>query len=365
MAQERCCQISCSSSRSVTIFTTCRVLLLLFFSAVASCSDARHTSQEGMFEDLPVRCIPHIQGDAFRTGEAVTLLEPRPRALNDHCFFQDAHGHYHVLGIDADHPFQFHLGLAHGVGSRLDTAMERLPNILASIQPVCTTWAPAAVVFEDMVRIFYTDSQECAPGRLDLFAMRSATVSLLDDLSEPSAWHDQGVLFSEYGFARDPHVIWDPERRQWVMYFCRKIEPTRLGGATAVSYKLSKDLLNWSEETYDVISDVPDTQLVSGAAESPQVVFYRGYWYLFFTHPILFEDYWTTLVYRSSTPYDFGWFDDYICRLYTHAPEVVYVDGAWYITTAGDATGGLLYGFDPHYRPPGIQIASLSWILEE
>jgi hypothetical protein len=233
------------------------------------------------------------------------------------------------------------------------------------VSGACTTWAPCAVIVGTAVRIFYTDSHECELGLLDRYALRTATVSLRGDLSEPSAWHDEGVLFWERGFARDPDVIWEPEQNQWVMYFNRKIEYTRVGGMTGVSYKVSRDLVHWSDETWDVISDIPDTQLISGAAESPQVVSYRGYWYLFFTHPIFFEDYNATFVFRSTTPYDFGTFQEPITQLYTHAPEVFSVRGQWYITHTGDLTGGLLYGYDPDYRPPGVQIARLRWVPAE
>jgi hypothetical protein len=38
------------------------------------------------------------------------------------------------------------------------------------------------------------------------------------------------------------------------------------------------------------------------------------------------------------------------------------MQGQWYITHAGDPIGGLLYGSDHDYRPPGIQIAPLRWV---
>ena len=53
------------------------------------------------------------------------------------------------------------------------------------------------------------------------------------------------------------------------------------------------------------------------------MVFYRGYWYLFFTHPMFCQDYYATFVFRSTTPYDFGTFEEPITQVYTHAPEVL------------------------------------------
>ena len=332
-----------------------------FFWVFCSCgnSEPEDTVQEGAGEK-PVRCVPEIEQDAFRTGQAVTLLEPDPHSLNDHCIFQDSGGLFHLLAIDGGAPWQFHNSLAHGVGEDLKTPMVRHPDVLHAVLPECTIWAPFGVPHQGKVYLFYTDAHYCESGPLDLFAMNLATASLAD----PFHWEKQGTLFWERGYSRDPHVIWEAGAGQWVMYFNRKIEYRILCGRTAVSYKVSRDLVDWSEETWDAISDVPDTQIYPGAAESPQVVFYRGSWYLFFTHPVFFEDYNATFVFRSEEPYDFGSFYEPVAKLYTHAPEVFSVSGQWYITHAGDIIGGLLYG-DPGYSPPGVQIARLRWASVE
>ena len=345
---------------------TPRRLFFLLFAAVlifglCSCSGSDLPDAiQGREEERPVKCVPEIEQDAFRTGQALTLLEPDPHALNDHCIFQDSAGRFHLLAIDGGAPWQFHNSLAHGVGETLDTPMVRNPDLLPSIYPECTIWAPFGTIHNGKIYLYYTDAHYCESGPLDIFSMNLATASV----TNPFLWEKQGVLFWERGYARDPHVIWEPGAGQWVMFFNRKIEYTKLCGLTAVSYKVSPDLIHWSAETRDVISDIPDTQIYSGAAESPQVVFYRGYWYLFFTHPVFFQDYNATFVFRSETPYDFGTFHEPVAKLHVHAPEVFSVDGGWYITHAGDIIGGVLYG-DPDYRPPGVQIARLRWVSVE
>ncbi len=310
--------------------------------------------------ERPLKCVPEIEQDAFRTGKAITLLEPQPHSLNDHCIFRDRQGLFHLLAIDGGAPWQFHNALAHGVGTTLDAPMTRHPDVLEAVMPECTIWAPYGVIQGDAIYLYYTDAHYCETGPLDRYAMNLAVASWWD----PFQWEKRGVLFWEEGFARDPQIVRDPDQGQWIMYFNRKVEADRLFGMTAVSYKVSPDLLQWSEQTRDVMADIPDTQILPGAAESPHVVRYKGYWYLFFTHPIFFQDYNATFVFRSSSPYDFGSFQEPVARLYTHAPEVFRVNDQWYITHAGDVIGGLLYG-DPDYQPPGVQIARLRWVEEE
>ena len=128
---------------------------------------------------------------------------------------------------------------------------------------------------------------------------------------------------------------------------------------TAVSYKTSTDLLHWSQETKDAMSDVPDTQVVSGAAESPQVIEVAGCYYLFFTHPTLAHSYAETPVYRSRDPTDFGSFKDRITTLWTHAPEIIKIGKGWYITHAGDPESAM---GPPGFRIPGVEVAPLDWV---
>lgn len=232
----------------------CAALFLACASGVFGCGDGAtgRTALQDLPGEAPVRCVPEIDGDAFRKGTAVTLLKPEPRSLNDHCIFRDLQGRFHLLAIDGGAPWEFHNSLAHGVGDRLDAPMVRLADVLPAASPECTIWAPFGVIREGRVRLFYTDAHYCEPGPVDRFAMNLATA----DARAPSEWVKEGVLFWERGFVRDPHVIWEPGERQWVMYFNRKIEPYLLCGPTAVSFKVSQDLVHGSEQTWDVIGGI-------------------------------------------------------------------------------------------------------------
>jgi len=87
-----------------------------------------------------------------------------------------------------------------------------------------------------------------------------------------------------------------------------------------------------------------------GATESPFVVKYAGFYYLFVTYTDSRPDnYHNTLVFRSSDPLDFGVYNGdnqaevVVARLHAHAPEVVYDDvtASWYITTCGWRNHGI------------------------
>ncbi len=302
------------------------------------------------------RYIPVIRDDAFRKDTAVKLLAPEEGPFNDHCIVQDSDGLWHLFAIaDVQSPVSMINSLAHATAHSFPTPMTRHQNVMYSDPPAtCAVWAPHVIFHPGKAHMFYTDTQACEDAQNHRYATRLATADP-DDLFE---WTDEGIVFEESGYARDPFVFHDERSDRWIIYFNRRIEPGVENGMTAVSYKTSSDLVQWSEETYDAISDVPDTQLVSGAAESPQVVYYAGFYYLFFTHPTIFEDHTETPVFRSKEPTDFGSFENRITTLWVHAPEVIEIQGDWYITHAGDPEN--TFG-PPDFPAPGVLAAHLDW----
>ena len=304
--------------------------------------------------------LPQIRDDAFRTEQAVLLLPPSEGPFNDHCLVRDSASIWHLFAIaDVEGVMSMNNSLAHASAETFPAPMTRHDNVLRANPPtICAVWAPHIIVQDDVAHMFYTDTQSCEDLLNHTYAMRLATASPSDLFD----WTDQGVLFEESGYARDPFVFFDEVSERWIMYFNRKIEPGVSGGMTAVSYKTSTDLVHWSDETGDAISDVPDTQEIPGAAESPQVVFFAGYYYLFFTHPTIFEDHTETPVYRSDDPTDFGAFEDRITTLWVHAPEVIRIGDDWYITHAGDPENTSGPG---DFAAPGVQAAPLDWMMVE
>ena len=114
-----------------------------------------------------------------------------------------------------------------------------------------------------------------------------------------------------------------------------------------VILKTSPDLLEWSKTKIVSRGGVAGDGPVS--AESPFVVELDGYYYLFRASSITFKTY----VYRSEDPTDFGINDDskLIATFPWKAPELMQVDGQWYISDLADFQG--------------IKMAKMSWERDE
>ena len=115
--------------------------------------------------------------------------------------------------------------------------------------------------------------------------------------------------------------------------------------------RTSKDLVHWSERI--VVSRAGSvTGPGWGTHECPHVVYVEGHYYLFRTQAYGKNN--ITTVYRSKDPLNFGIDTDqgyYVNRLPVAAPEMVFYKGQWYIAA-------LKPGLD------GIRMAKLKWIEE-
>lgn len=102
-----------------------------------------------------------------------------------------------------------------------------------------------------------------------------------------------------------------------------------------VIVRTSKDLLNWSD--YTIVSEGGRAGNGAVSAESPFVLKYEGYYYLFRSS----SSTGTVFVYRSDNPYNFGVNNDdkLIAELPVWAPELIYEDGQWYISDIADFQG--------------------------
>jgi len=108
----------------------------------------------------------------------------------------------------------------------------------------------------------------------------------------------------------------------------------------------SKDLENWDGNYVVSKGGKPGDGHVD--SESPFVVFLDGYFYLFRSSSITF----LTYVYRSEDPLDFGIATDakLIAEFDIKAPELLLVDGQWFISD--------LYDFQ------GLHLTKMEWVEE-
>lgn len=308
---------------------------------------------------------PEVEGDAFLHGTATQILPPRGHGLNDHCFVQDAAGLWHWFG-----------GVWHAVGPRPDAPMTFVEDLVFPPDAHHTAvWAQCAVVQQDTLYMFYADpvadlrdwrafAAYVAAGRPFRMWLATAPVDDMGRLERVS------LLFEEGGAARDPFVFWHHGLRQWVMLYARRIDPERgLHGEGGIAYRISPDLLSWSEPQGYVVRGFEDRGLPDvvaaqvGTAESPHLAEHAGRYYLFVTH-VGWKAYHRTKVWASDDPLVFGAANEPLTVIHAHAPEVLFVDGRWLISNCGMHQQE--FGEErPTARVPGVEVVPLRWVPAE
>jgi len=147
---------------------------------------------------------------------------------------------------------------------------------------------------------------------------------------------------------RDPCVI-KLEDGTYLQYFTGESdEPDKYG--EVINLSVSKDMVNWKmiEPCYSMrVSEVD-----FGIFESPFVYKKDGLYYLFicFAH----QRYYQTFVVVSDNPYQFRQ-EDIITTLFTHAGELIEIEGITYMSSCGIEDPQLL-----NYT--GLWIAQLKWM---
>ena len=113
-----------------------------------------------------------------------------------------------------------------------------------------------------------------------------------------------------------------------------------------VNVRTSKDLLKWSD--YTIVSEGGRAGNGPVSAESPFVLKYEGYYFLFRSS----SSTGTTFVYRSDDPYNFGVNNDdkLVAELPVWAPEIIFDNGEWFISDIADFQG--------------VMLARLRWVME-
>jgi hypothetical protein len=269
-----------------------------------------------------------------------TSLAGRPRYVNDHTLIQGPRGEWHLFGIFNEEPMHDYLevDLVHAVAVEKDPARWVAGSFEIAAEPYGIAlhadgslgerhaWAPHVVKWDSRYLMVYQSGGEDD----DHASMRLAES---DDLYR---WTRIGSvpLFEDFCVARDPMLV----RREgaWALYYTRCDSIT--GRHSGVAYRLSHDLVHWSEARMALSLEHAPPTANSAYTESP-FVFERGgsYWLSVSAYPLGWD---ATLLYRSSVPSSFA--DVPYTRLRARAAEWVFGPrGELWLTHAGPGQRGV------------------------
>jgi len=260
--------------------------------------------------------------------------------INDHCLYRDAGGRWRLVGItakgDGDYSQEKHFAVA--VSNEFPP-----PEGMSEEAPVAAfgelAWAPHVIEEAGTYFMFWS------PHRLHRMTSGDGV-----------AWGDHGVVMAApfHRFFRDAMVTKVAEG-QWLLY-----ATGRGRYFSRVDVYQSFDLEGWQYIGAALRSGFgSERNSIVASTESPQVIEYRGRYYLSLTYnndsfvwstlllplkiwlrPSSYND---TLVFHADNPYDFGEYrgrrkaPSLLTRLRAHAAKLVHEPerDRWYITTAG------------------------------
>jgi predicted amidohydrolase len=314
------------------LMLTCLLPSLLLQAAFAMGADVAGGSQPG--EAMP--CVPKVDGPFVHVYDPARDTGNPKSYNNDHAIIFGPDKLFHKIGI---------LNITGGSHAEEDQF-----DHITSPELLKTNWkhhdyaltiderrgekdlmAPHIVEKDGTYYMFYAsyDEHETNNGRIPLGQIYLATSN---DLFHWTRHPTYPIIGPNAPFARDPMVRFDEDRNQWVMYYT--VNDTQWH--STVAYRTSKDLIHWSTDIKYAL--IAEKRRGSAYTESPFVVKYRGYYYLFVTSwPI---GYHTTRVFRSRDPYHFT-LDQQVATLDCHAAEIIEHQGQWYITHCGSEAHGL------------------------
>jgi hypothetical protein len=270
-----------------------------------------------------------------------STLPGGPYYVNDHTLIQAKDGSWHLFGIFHREPFgdDSEVEFVHSVAQEPDPARWEKGAFVAAPSPHTTAlradpaigethlWAPHVVAAEGRYFMMY---QGGGPNA-DQASMRLAES---DDLYR---WSRVGSVpvFEDVCVARDPMLT----RRDgmWALYYTRCSDPARR--VSGVAYRLSRDLVRWSEPHVALGLEGTAPMPNSGFTESPFVFERDGYYYLSVSsYPIAWD---ATMVYRSPAPFAFP--NAPFTRLRAHAAEWIVGKSArkLFMTHAGPGQNGV------------------------
>ncbi len=282
---------------------------------------------------------PLAQGEMIRIFDTASL-EGGPWYVNDHTLVQAPDGSWHLFGIFHHEPMDSYteVDFIHAVSSERDlvkwkegtfrAAPGDLAIALTADRSIGEThlWAPHVVAAEGRWVMVYQGGGEDG----DRSSIRLAESNDLYRWTRVST----RPLFEDFCVARDPMLV----RRGslWSLYYTRCESQTRR--VSGVAYRISSDLVHWSEPQMALSLGEATVMPNSGYTESPFVFERGGYHYLSVTSYPLGWD--ATFVYRSQDPFAFP--DAPFSRVRAHAAEWLFDrEGRAYVTHAGAGQRGV------------------------
>jgi hypothetical protein len=273
--------------------------------------------------------------------------------VNDHCLIQDEEGNIHYFGIE--NPFPTAEQALKVVGGLLRPSDEPFINVLHKVVHGHLYSAGThfrvghAVVSGDIMR-----SWERLPAALDpqkgpskgygspyvvrhdgkywMFVPSSGTgiytsTNLTDwtYVEKGTLWGDKTVFGRNH---RDPCVV-RMDDGTFFQYFATGWD----NGLHTIGLASSKDLMHWKAEEPCYVENLPSgTPSGFGIFESPFMMRHEGIYYLFvgFAH----RQYYETFVVVSDNPRRFDP-KNKITTVFSHAPELIQIDGVTYMSSCG------------------------------
>ncbi len=278
----------------------------------------------------------------YLSGEWRILFQPSKHGnyVNDHTIVMGPDSQWHLFGITGfEGKPSYERYFVHGVGKSLEGEFVEVGR---SIDRGTLAWAPCVIRKDEIYYMFYGPSPTSLAVSFDLYEWFGTNVTLN---REPLM-----------GAHRD-HFVLRLAENEYLMYVVGI--HNRRG---AISCFSSSDLLTWNFECFALTSgtEAPLTP-AWGAFESPYIVKKDGLYYLFVTYTDSKEEtYQNTLVFCSDNPKCFGEYNGEvggampIARLKAHAPEILEVNGQYFITTCGWNSRAI-----PHRG--AVSIAPLRW----
>lgn len=275
--------------------------------------------------------------------DTTSLVAPgaRPPYVNDHTLVQAKDGAWHLFGIfhpepmtpdDSEHDF------VHAVAKEPDPArwehgsFDAVPEphriALHADRSIGEThlWAPHVVAWEGRYIMVYQGG-----GKNDYRA--SIRLAESDDLYRWTRLDDLPA-FEDICEARDPMLV--HREGAWVVHYTRCDSVTKK--LSGVAYRLSHDLVHWSEPRMVMTQEHLPATSNAAYAESP-FVFERGgfFWLSLTSYP---QEWDATMLYRSPVPTSFP--DTPYTRLRAHAAEWIFDrHGDAWLTHAGPGQRGV------------------------
>ncbi len=281
--------------------------------------------------------VPYLKSDWRR------IIEYPQNHLNDFCIFRDLDGLWHAVGIMGTGTWASEQSLFHSVSGCITGEYRNIAPILEENFPDGERpqkHAPFIIEKSGVYHLFYRRP----PG----------TIYHLET-TDPLIWKGLGNPVFEKNDARDVCVV--QHENLYYMYYCQWDIVDGVN-RSCIFARTSPDLEKWSEEKR-IFCDLSHTADHS-RLESPFVIKRPEGFYMFIRHRLM-RDKCSTVVIFSTSPETFEYKEDPWIKVfnYMHAPEIVELDGHYYVARVSGPFGDLQH----HDQAKGgwIDIAELGF----